>query len=487
MTYEDLDRVSNRLARLLISRGVGKRDTVCLCADKLPLTYASIIACLKVGAPYFVVDPANPTVRTRTMLERCRPVVAIVQPSIDRSPFDCPTIEIGNGADAEAALLATFSDAPFEPPVSINGSDPAYVMFTSGSTGVPKGVTISHNNLVNFIYWSRHEFSTSPDDVFTNVNPLFFDNSVFDMYASLFAGATLVPFDAATMRDPKSIAAAIEQMGCTVYFSVPSLLVYLQTLKLVQPASFPALQKIIFGGEGYPKPMLAKLFQTVGDRIALYNVYGPTECTCICSVYRVGAADFADMAGYAPLGRLIRNFSYVIVDENNARVAPGAPGQLCLGGPCVGLGYYRDPMLTASAFIQNPTHHDVFDRMYKTGDLVREDQVDGKIHFVGRADTQIKHQGYRIELGEVEHALTSIDGVDEAAALYLASGATSHIVGVVASARGLTPAAIKSVLRQRIPGYMVPEKIVVTGPLTKNANGKIDRRAIKASLERAEH
>jgi D-alanine--poly(phosphoribitol) ligase subunit 1 len=355
-------------------------------------------------------------------------------------------------------------------------------MFTSGSTGAPKGVTISQNNLVNFIHWSQDQFGTTPEDVFTNVNPLFFDNSVFDIYSSLFAGAALVPFTAATMREPKAIVARIESLACTVYFSVPSLLIYLQTMKLLMPTAVPSLQKIIFGGEGYPKPMLARLFEAVGDRTRLYNVYGPTECTCICSVYRIGADDMADPKGLAPLGQLIPNFSHAIVDEAGGQVPPGEAGELCLGGPCVGLGYYNDPEQTARVFIQNPVHDRFVDRVYKTGDLVREDPVDRKIHYIGRTDSQIKHQGYRIELGEIEHALACVAGVAEAAAVYT----NGRIVGIVASQQELEPAAVKQAVLELLPSFMLPERVVVVAQLLKNANGKIDRKAIAATIERAE-
>jgi len=483
-TYQRLDQVSNQMARLLLARGVRKRDPICICLEKQLVTYACILACLKVGLPYFFVDPANPKARTRTMIDRCRPVLAFVAPSADVDVFDCPAMAVDErGAPS---LLESLSAEPVTLDWSIDGSDPAYIMFTSGSTGTPKGVTISQSNLVNFIFWSQDQFGTTPADVFTNLNPLFFDNSVFDIYGSLFAGASLVPFTAATLRDPQAIVARIEALECTVYFSVPSLLVYLQTMKLLTPGAVPSLKKIIFGGEGYPKPMLAKLFQALGDRAALYNVYGPTECTCICSVYRVGAADFADMTGYAPLGRLIANFSHVIVDEHEAWVAPGGIGELCLGGPCVGLGYYADPALSASVFVQNPTHRDFYDRVYKTGDFVRVDPGDGQIYFVGRADTQIKHQGYRIELGEIEHALACVDGVDEAAAVYLSDGTRGRIVGIVASRCNLAPATVKKALLETLPRFMVPEKVVVVAGLPKNPNGKIDRKAITATLEDAE-
>ena len=477
-TYDQLDRLSNRIARLLLIRNVRKQDPVCLSLEKELVTYACVVACLKIGAPYFVIDPANPAARTRAMLDRCRPALAITYKGNPSGALPCPALT----AVELAALLDGVSDAPVELPWSIEGSDPAYIMFTSGSTGVPKGATISHSNLVNFISWSQDQFGTTPDDVFTNVNPLFFDNSVFDIYASLFAGAALVPFTATTMREPKAIVARIDELQCTVYFSVPSLLIYLQTVKLLGPGAVPSLRKIIFGGEGYPKPMLARLFHAVSSRTQLFNVYGPTECTCICSVYPVGADDVADPRGLAPLGRLARNFSYVIVDEEDREVRAGDVGELCLGGPCVGLGYYNDPEQTARAFIQHPSHNRFFDRVYRTGDLVREDPVDGKIHYVGRADLQIKHQGYRIELGEIEHALNCVDGVDEAAAVYQANGPNSRIVGVVASTRDLAPGEVRRALVDALPKFMVPERVVVVRQLLKNANGKIDRQAIAAAL-----
>jgi D-alanine--poly(phosphoribitol) ligase subunit 1 len=479
-TYDELDRLSNRIARLLVDRGARKRDPICLCLEKTLVTYASIVACLKLGVPYFVVDPANPAARTRTMIDRCQPVVAMVDGSADLSGFSGPTIRLD---DPETRVcLEAMADSPLQREWPIDGSDPAYIMFTSGSTGAPKGVTISQSNLVNFIQWSQDEFGTTAADVFTNLNPLFFDNSVFDIYSSLFAGAALVPFTAAIMREPKAIVSRIEALGCTVYFSVPSLLVYLQTMKLLTKTSVPSLQKVIFGGEGYPKPMLTRLFDAIGDRTRLYNVYGPTECTCICSVYPIAAGDLADPNGFAPLGHLIRNFSHVIVDESGRQVAAGEVGELCLGGPCVGVGYYNDPEQTARVFVQNPAHQRFADRVYKTGDLVREDPADRKIHFVGRADTQIKHQGYRIELGEIEHALAAVAGVDEAAAIYT----HGRIVGVVASRHQVEPAAVKQALAKALPSFMQPERIVVVAQLLKNANGKIDRQAIASTLERVE-
>jgi D-alanine--poly(phosphoribitol) ligase subunit 1 len=489
-TYGDLDALANRVARVLLRHGVRKRDTVALATDKAVTTYAAMLACLKIGAPYFAIDPTNPRPRQQSIVDRCAPAVALIGSAVDAAPFRCPTLPVPDGG-TEPGWIDGVEAGDVEPPWSLDGSDPAYVMFTSGSTGAPKGATISHGNLVNFIQWARRHFAIAPDDVLTGVNPLFFDNSVFDTYASLFAGASLAPVTRATLRDPHALVAQIDALGCTVYFSVPSLLLYFQRLKLVGRASFPSLRTIVFGGEGYPKPWLARLYEAIGDRVELHNVYGPTECTCICSAYRVSAVDFADLRGYAPLGHVLPNFSYVVVDATGRAVAPGDLGELYLGGPCVGLGYYDAPDLTAHSFVQNPTHDRFREPMYRTGDLVRCDPATGHLHFVGRADTQIKHQGHRIELGEIEHALTALAGVEEAAAVHVAGDETSRIVAVVASRAGLTPAAIKAHLTAALPRYMVPDQAVVVADLPKNANGKVDRRSLAAQLaggnaERAE-
>lgn len=480
-TFGELDRYSNQVARLLLNHGVAKRDTVCLNLEKGLLAYGAMLACLKIGAAYFFVDPGNPPARTRAMAGRCRPALALVAAGVSREPFDCTTLVASTDGRHEA-FLEGISDGPIALPWTIDGGDPAYVMFTSGSTGVPKGVAISHSNLLNFIRWSRDQFQTGPADVFTNLNPLFFDNSVFDIYASLFAGAALAPFTGAMMKRPQEVLSRIDALGCTVYFSVPSLLIYFQALKLIDRASFPSLRTIVFGGEGYPKPMLNRLHDCVGRRVELVNVYGPTECTCICSSYRVSDADFSELEGYPPLGSLIPNFSYVIVDDAGQPVEAGDPGELCLGGPCVGLGYYGDPAQTALAFVQNPTHDRFFDRVYRTGDIVRYDRLNGKLHFVGRTDAQIKRQGYRIELGEIEHALAAIDGIAEAAAVYVSTEGGDRLVAVVTSTADGPLPDLRERLSRRLPAYMLPDKVVVVKELMKNANGKVDRKQIAASL-----
>jgi D-alanine--poly(phosphoribitol) ligase subunit 1 len=235
------------------------------------------------------------------------------------------------------------------------------------------------------------------------------------------------------------------------------------------------VRKIIFGGEGFPKQKLKQLYELFAERAGLENVYGPTECTCICSAHTIGPPDFVDMEATATLGFLAPNFDYEILFTSEARDV----GELFLRGPNVGLGYYNDPDRTAMVFVQNPTHRRFADVGYRTGDLVRRD-ASGRLHFVGRTDFQIKHMGYRIELEEIEAALSSLAEVNECAVIYRKLGeGLGEIVGFAALARPRAPEELIRDVAEIIPPYMVPKRLTVLNSLPKNANGKIDRVALQ--------
>ncbi|HEY2799108.1 MAG TPA: amino acid adenylation domain-containing protein [Chthoniobacterales bacterium] len=478
VTFSELNLFCDRVAAFLQQHGIRKGDRVCIRLDKCTLVYALIIACLKLGAPYFVVDPLNPLARVLHILAKCEPRLVF---SAKEIPLDLPGYHVVLiDRNDQFHGMEGFPDRSGPTDADVLGTDAAYIMFTSGSTGLPKGAVMSHANVLNFIQWARAEFSVTPDDTFTNLNPLFFDNSVFDFYASIMNGASLVPFDASTMRDPYRVLQRIDELHCTVYFSVPSLLIYFQTLKIITPASFAHVRTVIFGGEGYPKTKLRDLFDCVSPRIELINVYGPTECTCICSTYQITDKDFETLDGYPPLGGPVANFSFIILNKAGEPAALDEAGELLLGGPCVGLGYYDEPELTQVAFRQNPLHKAYHDRTYATGDLVMRSRADHKVHFVGRKDSQIKHQGYRIELEEIEHVLRGVPGIDEAVALHSEKDGFSTIVAVVASTAGSKPEAIRQEVSATLPGYMVPSRIDILARLPKNANGKIDRSLLKS-------
>jgi len=449
VTYAELNRFANRTARRLSARGVKKEDVVAIPGNKSVFTFASMIACLKLGCPYVMLDPDSPAERAGKILSTCRPAALLAES------------DLTGGTDNSDNLVETRN---------VTGSNPAYIMFTSGSTGFPKGAVMTHANVLNLIEWGKETFSITPDDVLTNVNPLYFDNSVFDFYSALFNGARLVPFSKEETSDPKLLVEKVDEAACSLWFSVPSLLMFLQTMRATDGKHLRSIRRFIFGGEGYPKAKLKTLFDTYASTSEFFNVYGPTECTCICSSYRVTQADFNDLHGLPPLGHIAANFDYLIID-----------GELCLLGPNVGLGYYNDPERTAQSFVQNPTHDKFSSVMYRTGDLVRLDPDDGKLYIEGRRDNQIKHMGYRIELEEIETALHCLDYVAEAAVLHTNRNGLSRIVAIVAG--DFDNEQIRQDLKQIVPGYMVPSVFHREKILPKNPNGKVDRRQLAEKYE----
>jgi D-alanine--poly(phosphoribitol) ligase subunit 1 len=480
ISYAELNKLANRIARFLTGHNIKRSHVVAISGDKSYLTFAIMIASLKLGCAYVVLDPDSPVERLRKILATCRPAVLLAAsdfiarlagliPDLDIEPIDKQSLAATNG---------TLSDDNLPQTRRVTGSDPAYIMFTSGSTGFPKGAVMTHANVLNLIGWSKDTFSITIDDVLTNVNPLYFDNSVFDFYASLFNGAKLVPFSKAEVSDPRLLVQKIDESNCTLWFSVPSLLIFLQTMKATDGKHLRSIRRYIFGGEGYPKAKLKALYDTYSATSEFFNVYGPTECTCICSSYRVTNEDFHDLNGISPLGHLADNFDYLILGDDGLPARLGETGELCLLGPNVGRGYYNDPQRTAQSFVQNPLHDNFIEIMYRTGDLVRLNELDGKLYIEGRKDNQIKHMGYRIELEEIEAALNCLDYVSEAAVLHTNANGLSRIVAVVASAQRFDEDEIRRDLKQIVPSYMVPSVFHHEKMLPKNPNGKVDRRQL---------
>jgi D-alanine--poly(phosphoribitol) ligase subunit 1 len=473
--YNELNRAANRTARLLLDRGIASGDVVCIFGHKVQATYVTMLACLKIGAPYAILDPDSPIERLGRIVQRCQPKMLVGQPALTENlqqMLSCLSLDI-NRVQSDAQGLDA-SNLPITR--TVPGTTPAYIMFTSGSTGFPKGAVIPHHSVMNFIGWSVETFGITPADVLTNVNPLYFDNSVFDFYASIFSGACLVPFSKEIVSNPRQLVELIDAVGCTSWFSVPSLLIYLQTMRVLNPNNMTSIRRYIFGGEGYPKVKLKELFDLYSTRAAFFNVYGPTECTCICSAYVLCPEDFDDLQGFPALGSMASNFGCLILDENNRIVGDNETGVLFLSGPNVGLGYYNDPDQTSARFVQNPHNTQYIEYMYDTGDLVRYNPDDGKIYISGRKDHQIKHMGYRIELEEIENALNTIEYVAQAAVIHQHSKGLSQIVGIV-SLKGspVDSATIRKDLRALLPDYMIPQTFHVVPELPKNANGKIDR------------
>lgn len=473
-TYSEINTQANKLAAYLSQEGLSPGDVVSIVHTKEMTSYALMLACLKLGIAYTNMDRDNPVQRAEATLRQCAPQMLFADmdwpddllEAAKRMDIPCRSLHCldleGYSADNNP-LTQTFS-----------GSRIAYIMFTSGSTGIPKGVAITHQNILSFIEWSQARYQVTPADVFANISPMYFDNSVFDFYTALFGGASLAPIKKELLAKPKELLEAIDALGCTIWFSVPSMLIFLMTMRVLSAGSFKTLRLITFGGEGFPKPELKKLFDLYQDRIEFINVYGPTEGTCICSSYTITPATFEKMEGLPSLGPINPNFEYVIVEENNQT---GSRGELYLLGPNIGIGYYKDPERTAQSFSICYEYGFYGVPMYKTGDLVYDEN--GLLFFVGRKDNQIKHMGYRIELEEIELALCRLESVSQAAVLYeRVSQAYGKIVAFVAGAAGLSQNQIRESLKQQLPDYMLPNVILFYDVLPKNPNGKVDKKEL---------
>lgn len=477
-TYTQLNELSDKIFTRLVKKGMQQGEVVAIFNQKSPLAFATMLACIKGGFIYTNIDITSPWQRVEKIIRTCQPKMVCYDGN--ETPFEA---EIGSVQEKTHFFLLkeeNFSTETADQKVlqqyreRITGSMPAYIMFTSGSTGIPKGAVMSHQNLLHFIKWGKQTYAVTPNDVFTNVNPIYFDNSVFDFYTSVFNGASMVPVGHQEIKDARFTVNAIGQGGCTIWFSVPSMLVYLLTTKALTKDDLGSIKHIAFGGEGFPKNKLKQLYDMFGHRAALHNVYGPTECTCICSSHRIVESDFLNMNELTTLGKIAPNFDYVIFPQD------GNPdmGELALGGPCVGLGYYNDPERTGLSFVQNPNvrYNKI---MYKTGDLVERD-VTGNLFFRGRIDNQIKHMGYRIELEEIEAAFNSLDVIDEAGVVYERISADYGQIKAFVKMAGSEndPKKILDLVKQLLPPYMVPKQVIILDGLPKNANGKIDRKQL---------
>jgi D-alanine--poly(phosphoribitol) ligase subunit 1 len=487
-SYSELERLSNTIAAVLLTLGVGRNDVVAILNNKSRVSYSIMVACLKLGVIYTNLDPKSPIARFNKMMKLCDPRVLFFyggcEELAEAAASACSTlktIDYGSAEFAEsiASRENTLPGARHEVPANT----PAYLMFTSGSTGFPKGVVITHANLLNFIAWSRTTYGTTCDDVFTNINPMHFDNSVFDFYSSIFTGAALIPVGEELTRNPRKMLDALNPLHPTIWFSVPSMLVYVLNMRALRETDMPSLRIVTFGGEGFPKNQLRVLWSKWGHRIAFINVYGPTECTCICSSYRVTPDDLVN-DDLLPLGPIAPNFYGLVMNGNAEAMPDGEIGELCIGGPNVGLGYYNNREKTMEAFVQNPFIATHAERIYKSGDLVRYDKKKNLFFFCGRKDNQIKRMGYRIELEEIEAALNSLAYITESAVIYLNTERVKEKIIACLCAEAFNEEQVSSDLNRMLPAYMMPNTYVRYAQLPKNQNGKIDRLKLKEECDK---
>jgi amino acid adenylation domain-containing protein len=490
LRYAELEREANRLAQALRQIGVQPGDRVGLYLDKSVSAIVGIYGILKADAAYVPLDPFAPAPRLAYIARNCdlhclvtavdrsakwsellaagAPLQSVVVMDAD-DPIDTPPGLRGLGRHA----LARMPEAA--PPSRGVDQDLAYILYTSGSTGQPKGVMLSHLNALAFVRWCYGYFGPTPEDVFSNHAPLHFDLTILDIFVAAMAQAALVIVPPETSVFPVQLGEFIEERGITIWYSVPSVLSLLVLHGKLTPGRCASFRHVIFAGEVFPTKHLRQLMALL-PQAQFTNLYGPTE-TNVCTYYPVPPLP-EERTEPIPIGRAIDNVEVFAVTEVGGLAEPGEVGELYVRGSTVAFGYWGDPERTARSFVGHPSGR-ATDRVYRTGDLVRQDDQ-GDFLFLGRRDHQIKSRGYRIELGDIEATLYGHPDVAECVVVPI----PDEIVGnrikafVVARDATVTEGELVRFCSGLLPKYMVPEVVELVAHLPKTSTGKIDRRAL---------
>jgi amino acid adenylation domain-containing protein len=460
-TYERLDDDSDRIAGHLLRAGTAPGALVAMCAERTADAVTALLGILKAGAAYVPLDRSLPAARLMRMLADARPVVVLVSRAC-RARLPETTVPVlviddllGDPVPGVCAAVAPAADSP------------AYVLFTSGSTGIPKGVVVPHRSIVRLVRGADY-VRLQPDDCVAQLATLSFDAATFEIWGALLNGARLAIISRDVSLDPDALAALIKARGISTMFLTTALF---HEIARENPAIFGPLKQLLFGGE-VCDPRWVRAVLEHNPALRPLHVYGPTENTTFSTWYPVREVA-SDSIGI-PIGRPIANTRAYILDRHLQPMPPGVEGELYLGGDGLALGYLNDPELTARSFVDTP-----YGRLYRTGDLARYTR-DGDIEFAGRRDAQVKLRGFRIELGEIEAALSTHAAVREAAVLCQGEGDGKSLVAYVAPSDGTSATVLREYLRAHLPGYMVPAIYVFLDRLPLNRNGKVDRAALPA-------
>ncbi|MBY6534864.1 non-ribosomal peptide synthase/polyketide synthase [Rhodococcus sp. BP-148] len=460
LSFAEFDARVNRLARYLISEGVGPERTVAVAMRRSTSMLVALYAVLRSGAAYVPVDPDQPAERNQYILGTAG-VSVVLSTSRDEVAFEHVAVD--------RLPLGGFSAGPVtdvDRVRQLRASNAAYVLFTSGSTGRPKGVAVSHAAVVNQVSWLVAEYGLGSDDVVLQKTPFTFDVSVWELFGTLAAGGTLVVAEPDGHRDPKYLGSVIESEGVTATSFVPSMLAAFASQ--VSPAAVRSLRHVLVAGEAFGSSV-ANAARQVMPSAQLHNLYGPTEFTVHATAYSLdGNATASDV----PIGTAVSNSAAYVLDSRLHLAPVGVVGELYLAGMQLAQGYFGRADLTADRFVASP--FSAGERMYRTGDLVRWD-ASGRLLYVGRSDFQVKLRGQRIELGEIEAAVAQCDSVSRAVADIRGDQLVAY---VVPAGEMIDVDVVKASVAEVLPSYMVPSVFVVLDELPVGASGKLDRKAL---------
>ncbi|WP_139451832.1 amino acid adenylation domain-containing protein [Campylobacter armoricus] len=469
ITYKEFDDLSKKIASEILSKFLTKntQNPVLIILPKGISCLLSFFSVAKSGNFYTLLDEKSPKERVEKVIEVLKPRLLITSRKLNLD-YNLDTIyaedfeKFSIDENALSNALTNHIDTNL-----------LYVFFTSGSTGIPKGVSISHKSVIDYTFWVCETFKLNHEDILANQAPFYFDNSILDIFSSIKMGATLHILPNHLFAFPNKILEYLEREKITTIFWVPSVLIYFANTNALDTFKLKHLNKILFCGEIMPNKQLNTWRKHLPDAL-FANLYGPTEITDVCSFYIVNR-QFSDDE-LLPIGNACKNTQLLVFDENLNLITPnqvGIKGELYVRGTCLSLGYYSDKEKTKQAFVQNPLHDNYLDLLYKTGDVVAYNEF-GELLCYGRIDYQIKYMGHRIELGEIESVINSHENVKNCACIF-----KEEIICFYESKEELD---FKNFLKEKLPAYMIPKKFIKIDHFALNANGKIDRKILSGMI-----
>ena len=467
-------RSSSRAAARGISECGFFHSPIAIFLDKSILCIEAMYATCYSGNYYTVLDTQMPQARVEKILETLKPVAVITDSeSAGRLNTDAKILFIDEliSKEADDALLGCIRE-------KMQSTDLMYVLFTSGSTGVPKGVTTSHLAYIHYLEGAREVYELEEDDRLVSQVPFYFVMAGTDIYSPAMCGCTLHIIPSSYYAFPALLMKYISENRITFLYWVPSALAMVVNTNAFGIADISCVKKVVFGGEVMPVPILKAWMKQVPGAFYI-NGYGSTEATDGVTYYRVDR-DFKDNETL-PIGRPYPNTQILLLDENDRPVGDDGIGELCIKGPSLSYGYYGDREKTDQAFVQNPLNDNYREIIYRTGDLVKYNEY-GELIYVGRKDSQIQHMGHRVELGEIEAASNSCEGVSECACVY-----NEEKKWIVLFYEGsVDEKALGKFLKGALPEYMLPKRRYKLDVMPKNLNGKLDRKKLKGMMDECE-